>query len=284
MDDQVSLHRELDRASRRLRVMVLVKASPQPSATYGDTVCVAGVVLDPGPLRWVRLYPVPFRHLDGQLQFRKYDVIDVKVRDAGGDKRHESLKIDAQSLCIEGHVDGWPNRSKWIEPLNVANMCDIRAAVRDDLNVMSLAAVRPREMIRLDIDHHPGWTAAELARFEKYSQQGDLFTDTPPQLLDPPRMKVNLVYRCESPGCGTHSQRIIDWELTALQRRHLNQSDDVLERVINEKFFEMMYADHKRPLLFVGNQESVQRRASFTVLGTYYPAANQVATGGMLLF
>ena len=65
------------------RVLVLVKASPQPSRQYGDTVCVAGVEIDTGTPRWIRLYPVPFRCLDGSNQFRKYDIISVSTRDAG---------------------------------------------------------------------------------------------------------------------------------------------------------------------------------------------------------
>ena len=48
----------------RLRVLVTVKAAPNPSATHGETVCVAGVRLgDVGPTGWIRLYPINFRHL-----------------------------------------------------------------------------------------------------------------------------------------------------------------------------------------------------------------------------
>jgi len=43
--------------SGRLRVLVLVKAAPQPSRQYGDTVCVAGVTLD-AESQWVRLYDI----------------------------------------------------------------------------------------------------------------------------------------------------------------------------------------------------------------------------------
>mgnify|MGYP006946520210 CR=1 FL=1 len=40
----------------RLRVLVTVKAAPNPSATHGETVCVAGVRLgDVGPTGWIRL-------------------------------------------------------------------------------------------------------------------------------------------------------------------------------------------------------------------------------------
>lgn len=40
----------------RHRVLVTVKAAPNPSATYGETVCAAGIRLaDTGPKDWIRL-------------------------------------------------------------------------------------------------------------------------------------------------------------------------------------------------------------------------------------
>ena len=38
-------------------VMITVKTYPNPSETYGETVCVAGVRLDRGAPEWIRLYP-----------------------------------------------------------------------------------------------------------------------------------------------------------------------------------------------------------------------------------
>jgi len=89
-------------------VLVLVKAAPQPSSTYGETVCVAGLE---GPVerpRWLRLYPVPFRYLDGERQFRKYDLVEVTTRDTGADKRPESRKITADSIKINVNLKSGP--------------------------------------------------------------------------------------------------------------------------------------------------------------------------------
>src|SRR5665647_2659786 len=76
--DEVLEARRLDRAGRAIEVLVVVKAAPQPSRHYGDTVSVAAIALD--PLRWVRLYPVPFRYLDDVQQFKKYDIVQVSER------------------------------------------------------------------------------------------------------------------------------------------------------------------------------------------------------------
>ena len=45
------------------RILVTVKTYPELSKTYGETVCTAGLREDG---TWVRLYPVPFRRLEGR--------------------------------------------------------------------------------------------------------------------------------------------------------------------------------------------------------------------------
>jgi hypothetical protein len=258
------------------RVLVLVKASPQPSRQYGDTVCVAGVEIDCDIPQWIRLYPVPFRYLEGELQFKKYDVISVRTRDAGADKRRESKKIDAGSIKIEEHIDGWKKRAMTIPPFEDPSMCQLIDQARVDINAQSLAAVRPAVVHGLEFSPHPGWTSEQRDRLEAYRNQGDLFREAPIGSLDPPQLVVQLSYDCLSEACPGHEQRIIDWELTALQRRYRGRPAEELEKAITRNFRSVPFGDDRDPLIFVGNQEAIQRRASFTVLGLYYPKKSDV--------
>ena len=77
---------------RQVEVMVLVKATPQPSTKYGDTVCVAGALLGQGPVRWIRLYPIPFRYLESAAKFRKYQTVTVELRPTSGDYRRRARR------------------------------------------------------------------------------------------------------------------------------------------------------------------------------------------------
>lgn len=267
---EVAEARRLDRAKRRIRVLVTVKASPQPSRSYGDTVCVAGIALD--PLRWVRLYPVPFRHLEGPQKFEKYTLIDVDVRDAGSDKRPESLRIDAHSLRVHGQsLPPWKKRIPFVEPLVGGTLCGLQAAVREDVHAPSLAAVRPLEVQDLLFERHRGWTAEQVSRFEEYVAQGDLFRKHDPELLEAPRFRVKLRFTCRQEGCTGHAPSIIDWELTALQQRFRDRPVEELKSAVRDKFFRMMYRRGTAPAIFLGNQEAPTRRQQFMVLGTYYP-------------
>jgi len=50
--------------------MITVTAAPNPSSSYGETVCVAGLEIGVATTSWVRLYPVNLRHLVPQIRHR----------------------------------------------------------------------------------------------------------------------------------------------------------------------------------------------------------------------
>lgn len=267
----VEAAREADRRGRLIDVLVTVKASPQPSRRYGDTVCVAGIASNPA--RLVRLYPVPFRYLDGDQQFHKYEILHVKVRDAGPDKRPESLRIDANSLTRAPVVKGWKRRAPFVEPLIGGTLCDLQAAAQADINACSLAVIEPGRFTGLKISRHPGWTQEQLQRFNAFAAQGDLFRTGEPRLLAAPRFTVKLGFRCRAPECGGHEPSIIDWELTALQHHLRSFTDAELTDAIQDRFGAKMFTSGTVPAIYLGNQGNPARRAQFMVLGVYYPKA-----------
>lgn len=63
----------------------LVKAYPALSTKYGEVSCAAGVEMTTHGPRWIRLYPVPFRPLDDDQQFRKYQPVCLSVEAHRGD-------------------------------------------------------------------------------------------------------------------------------------------------------------------------------------------------------
>jgi len=44
---------------QKKKILVAVKAYPNPSSKYVETVCCAGIDLSTN--QWIRLYPIPFR-------------------------------------------------------------------------------------------------------------------------------------------------------------------------------------------------------------------------------
>ncbi|WP_200926624.1 hypothetical protein [Sphaerimonospora mesophila] len=252
-----------------MKLLITVKAAPNPSETYGETVCVAALRLDLDQPGWIRLYPINFRELDGDSRFRKYDIITLEAKPSPNDPRAESWRPRADSFVVEKHLDGWPKRMTYIDDYIEDSMCDLIAAVRERPSARSLAAVRPKEILSLELEPHPGWTPTEQRKIDRYVQQLGLFDSAPRTALQAPRFKAWYRYRCHASGCNTHRQGIYDWELVALQRTVGIRDDEGVKMAIREKFWDLMCAPDRDTVFYVGNQQAHPQ--SFIVLGVVYP-------------
>jgi hypothetical protein len=140
--------------SERARVLITVKASPEPSKSYGDTVCVAGVRLnEDGSGSWVRIYPVAFRHLDTDQQFKKFEVIEVDLVRSTKDARAESFRPNWDTLSRQkkgGDFKTYPMdaRGLILNQLIGPTTCELRAGVEADLNAQSLGLGVRNEKVR----------------------------------------------------------------------------------------------------------------------------------------
>ena len=256
------------------RVLVTVKASPEPSSTYLETVCVAGVRLDRGSPEWIRLYPVPFRLLEGPNKFNKFEVVEVDVNRSTKDPRAESYRPVLDSIKPVQAPLSVKARGALLEPMVTNTMCGLRAGVQRDINGPSLGIIRPARVKTLLFERHPGWTAKQVGAMRNFASQPMLGAPgASPNLLEAPRFEVRYEYLCEELDCKGHKQRILDWELVAFERRLSKMADSEAKQKITERFYDMICSDEKRTHFFVGNFADAQKRKNFSVLGMYYPPA-----------
>jgi len=107
-------------ASRVERVLILCKTYPSPSARYVETSCVAGIS-GAGELK--RLYPIPFRLIQDEQQFKKWQWINARIFKSNTDNRPESYKIYVDTISCEPDVlstkDNWRERRTWIEKVPI---------------------------------------------------------------------------------------------------------------------------------------------------------------------
>jgi hypothetical protein len=92
---KASLHYGKIMASFLTRVLILCKTYPSPSAKYAETSCVAGMTED-GQL--IRLYPVPFRLVSDDQQFKKWQWITARFEKARDDHRPESHRVFVDTI------------------------------------------------------------------------------------------------------------------------------------------------------------------------------------------
>lgn len=258
-----------DGPPERMRLLITVKAAPNPSETYGETVCVAGIRIDREPHQWIRLYPINFRELENDRKFKKYDIVSLEARPARPDPRAESYRPLIHTVQTETSLGTWKKRKPFIIDQVQLSMCEVLAAVRASPPARSLAAIRPRMVKDLLIKPHPGWSAAEQAKIDNYLRQGDLLNSGPRTALEAPRFKGWYEYLCQSPTCKGHQQGIYDWEWVALQRKLRGRSDAETRAELRRKFFDQMCGPEYDTIFYVGNQAKHQQ--GFMVLGVFYP-------------
>lgn len=246
-----------------------VKAYPALSRKYGEVCCVAGVQLHPdGSTEWIRLYPVPFRALDDERQFRKYEPIRVRVQSHSGDTRPETRRPDIDSIKPSGRVvsaaDGWRARRPLVEPLMSSSMCELVREERQSRR--SLGVFRPAEVLALEIqavDQAPD--RAEIAAAS--AAQGSLLSENEVAVLKATPFVFKYRYRCSDPACRTHTQTIIDWEIAAFYRKVRNSPD--WEGGMRRKWVDELCAPDRDTAFIVGNMH--QHPQSFLVLGVWWP-------------
>ena len=110
-------------AAENRTVLVTVKTYPNPSNTYDETVCTAGIDLK--TRRFVRLYPVRFRHMDYSRWFSKYDVLEMTASRHKSDPREDTYTPDPDSIRRVRNIPtgatkrkrDWAERNDFVLPL-----------------------------------------------------------------------------------------------------------------------------------------------------------------------
>ena len=213
----------------RQRILVTVKTYPTLSTKYGETVCTAAVKEDG---TWVRLYPVPFRRLEEEEQYRKYDWIECQLARNTRDPRPESFRpVDQRELRPVGHVgtsDRWRDRRRiLLERTDVYHRLD-ELIEKAKENSLSLAVFKPTaidDFICEDDDRN--WNADKLNKLRERYSQLDLFSDnwdTPFRII--PKLPYSFSYRFRDAAGRRSTLQVLDWETGALYWNCLQSTEN----------------------------------------------------------
>ena len=215
------------------RILITVKTYPTLSRKNGETVCTAGIRED-GSL--VRLYPVPFRRLNEEEQYRKFDWIELDLRKSTSDPRPETYHpTDAKSIQAIAHMDtkdGWKARSNVLKSVAVYKrlqpLLDGAKA-----NTISLAMFKPARIV--DFFWEPcerNWDDAKVAAMREMASQGELFADEEwrQTFRLMPKLPYNFSYRFEDADGRRSELQVLDWEAGQLFHNCLRdaQGDEVV--------------------------------------------------------
>src|ERR1700694_4081561 len=74
------------------KALIVVRTYPTPAKKGAEVSCTAAITTDG---QWMRLFPIPWRALDEEERFRKYQWVEVTVSRPRDDSRPESFQLAA---------------------------------------------------------------------------------------------------------------------------------------------------------------------------------------------
>lgn len=225
---------------RNAKILILCKTYPSPSGKHTETSCVAGME-ENGNL--IRLFPVPFRLIAKDQQFKKWQWVEAKIEKAPKDRRPEShvIKVDT----IRSGKDVMPN-GEWAERRVLLDRTKLFTAF-DEIdtervaNDKSLALLKPSRVVGLDISpvSNPNWTNQELTKLEQEQKQAGLFeNDDKPNIRKLRKLPYDFYYRYEcdtAEGVKGYRHKIVDWEAGALYWRCVQTLGNSWEPAFRDK-------------------------------------------------
>jgi hypothetical protein len=246
------------------RVLVAVKTYPVPAQKTIEASCTGGVTKEGN---WIRLFPVPYRSLDQDKRFERWQWIDVEVTKPTSDPRPESFKLKPDRIEIVGEVgktDGWRERREILRPLIRPSMCHIKRE-RDEKKYPTLGLFKPAQIRRLILEPtNSQWTADEL----RILQSDTLFQKAPNETLEKIPFDFKYEFRCSDPACGSHTMTCTDWEMAQAYRRWRKRYGNDWEKAFRQRF-EVDMIQKFDTHFFVGTHS--QHPHIWIVVGLFYP-------------
>lgn len=266
------------------QILMVVKTYPTPSASYGETVCTAGIRLRDGA--WIRIYPYPFRLVEVPNRFEKWQILEMPISKAENDPRPESYKLhdvgrvkEVRSIGTENGT--WAERLRHLEPTIMPSVQAVLDGIppKDDQNwgaTIRPVEVKPQSGKFIATPDAAAWSAEEATKLAKAEAlaQGDLFT--PALSHEYKRLrKVPYKFRLKFQDLtgAEYDYLILDWEIARLFFRMRDQYGDdetALEKV-RQKIEEEIFSPSRRTILILGNMHFQYKQRVLAVDGFVYP-------------
>ncbi|MHB8442628.1 MAG: hypothetical protein ACYDBM_11415 [Candidatus Tyrphobacter sp.] len=243
----------------------MVKTYPTPAQKGIEVSCTAAIS---DKSEWIRLFPVPWRYLESDKRFRKYQWVEVSVAKATADVRPESYKLNTDGIRIVSDplptTKAWHERKNVVKPLMAHCLCCLMEK-RDRDGHPTLGLFRPKSIKKLRITPvSPDWTAQQSVLIN----QGDLFKKSPKRVLQKIPYGFYYHFNCDHDSCAGHQLSCTDWELGESYRKWRREYENQWEEKFRQKYEADMIGKYDTHF-FVGTVH--QHPRNWIICGLFYP-------------
>lgn len=268
----------------RVKILITVKAYPAISKKYNETVCTAGITQEG---KWIRIYPIPFRLLDYDKQFRKYEWIELDIERNKSDFRPESYKPKDLFLndlvshgIIKSDKNTWAERRKYVLKSIYTNLDKLISEAKDKEICTSLAVFKPTRIIDFIYEETSReWKKEKLDYMHSKKLQLNLFDNqnkddiTEFEIVD--KLPYKFSFKFEDENGRTATLMIEDWETGMLFWNSLikNKSDEQKAcEDVKKKYYDD-FAKTKDYYFFLGTTKRFHFVSDnpFVIIGDFKP-------------
>jgi hypothetical protein len=203
------------------KVLIVVKTYPTLSKKYDELVCTAGILEDGS---WVRIYPLPFRKLEYENRYKKYQWMTLPLVKNRSDSRPESYKVgDIDKISLGDYIgtkNEWNERKKVILEKNhiYRNLGELITKAHD--NELSLAIFKPSKILDFVVEKTKReWSQENLDLLNQKASQFSLFDSVEKvekEFLIVKKLPYKFSYHFIDEAGRESTLMIEDWEIGAL--------------------------------------------------------------------
>lgn len=263
-------------------ILMIVKTYPTPSKTFGEVVCTAGIRLR--DMKWVRLYPYPFRQADRDFQFQNWQHIQAKIEKSGNkDRRPESHKLTDVSTIRHvgkplGTDDGtWKSRMPYIYATEVPSVQFLLDGIPEKGSEEWGPTIRPvRIQPGAKLKAEPleeEWSEEDKLKLAKakFNAENNLFASYAPDTFKTLK-KIPYQFRLTFKDMtgAEYSFIILDWGLAVLYLRYAADPADAIEKVRHKMEVQICGPD-KETYLILGNMNHNFKQKQLAIVGLVHP-------------
>lgn len=262
----------------KTKVLITVKTYPTLSDTYQELVCTAGIREDGS---WVRIYPIPFRKLDYEKRYSKYQWITLDLIRNKKDPRLESYRpIDYEKIELGRKIGTdkgiWTQRRKVVLGKVYYDLNTLIAEAKNKAVVTSLAVFKPFHILGFEIKETTRhWDKNKLEKLK----QIDLFQGAENPFEVVRKLPYEFSYKFKDKSGKPSTLQILDWEIGQLFWNCLktHQGDEAKAcGDVRKKYFDD-FAKTKDLYFFLGTTREFHfvGRNPFLIIGTFHPGPIQ---------
>ncbi|MDR2344433.1 MAG: hypothetical protein LBE18_00035 [Planctomycetaceae bacterium] len=264
-------------------IFITVKTYPTLSSKYDELVCTAGIT-DAG--KWVRLYPVPFRKLDWEQRYAKYQWLSIPLERNTADIRPESYRIkNINAIEQKNKISDWNVRRQIIlenTPVYTNMNLLIEKAKNNELSLATLKPTKITDFIAEETERD--WSKDKLEHLIAKTKQLNFF-QTPDEIKKELAIVRKVPYKFSYQFIDeTGKERklmIEDWETGMLYWNCLkstnNNEKTAIEKVKQKYFNEFLKKDI---FLFLGTTKEFHFTSPnpFVIIGVFAPPVQNQKT------